>query len=159
MSKVPNLSSLNSCVKTVTCILTIRINQCYCLNKLLAKVKTAVDCIWNVMAHVLETRFCISAKRMSPSAGASVQSTTGSRGARISGNNAGYTKFWRSVKSTGYLLHFASFPFASPLVRHRVPSHFNWTLPTQAYFSLLPSSAAICNSYHIFCACDLGDIT
>ena len=24
---------------------------------------------------------------------------------------------------------FASFPFTSPPVRHRVPSHFNWTLP------------------------------
>jgi hypothetical protein len=132
MSKVPNLSNLNSCVKTVTCILTIRINQCYCLNKLLAKVKTAVDCVWNVMAHVLETRFRISAKRMSPSAWVSVQSTTGSRGVRISGNNAGYTKFRRSVKSTGYPLHFASFPFISPPVRHHVSSRFNWTLPQRA---------------------------
>jgi len=54
-----------------------------------------------------ETRFCISAKRTSPfkSAGASVQSTTGSRGLRISGSNAGYTMFRGSVKSTGYQLH------------------------------------------------------
>ena len=38
-----------------------------------------------------ETTFCLSAKRTSPfkSAGASVQSTTGSRGVRISGSNAG----------------------------------------------------------------------
>jgi len=38
-----------------------------------------------------ETRFLLSAKRTSPfkSAGASVQSSTGSRGVRISGNNAG----------------------------------------------------------------------
>ena len=38
-----------------------------------------------------ETRFRLSAKRTSPfkSAGASVQSTTGSRGVRISGSNAG----------------------------------------------------------------------
>jgi len=42
-----------------------------------------------------ETRFCLSAKRMSlfKSVGASVQSTTGSRGMRISGSNAGYTMF------------------------------------------------------------------
>jgi hypothetical protein len=54
-----------------------------------------------------ETTFRLSAKRMSPfkSAGASVKSTTGSRGVRISGSNAGYTKFRGSVKSTGYLLH------------------------------------------------------
>jgi len=38
-----------------------------------------------------ETKFRLSAKRTSPfkSAGASVQSTTGSRGVRISGSNAG----------------------------------------------------------------------
>jgi hypothetical protein len=55
------------------------------------------------------TRFRISAKRTSPfkSAGALVQSTTGSRGVRISDSNAG------SVKSTGYPLH-------SP-----VPLHFS----------------------------------
>ena len=42
-----------------------------------------------------ETIFRLSAKRTSPfkSAGASVQSTAGSRGVRISGRNAGYTKF------------------------------------------------------------------
>jgi len=37
--------------------------------------------------------------------GASVQSTTGSRGVRSSGSNAGYTTFRGSVKSTGYPLH------------------------------------------------------
>ena len=54
-----------------------------------------------------ETRFRLSAKRMSPfkSAGASVQSTTGSRGVRISGSNAGYTMFRGSAKGTGYPLH------------------------------------------------------
>jgi len=42
-----------------------------------------------------ETRFRLSAKRTSPfkSEGASVQSTTGSRGVHISGSNAGYTMF------------------------------------------------------------------
>ena len=54
-----------------------------------------------------ETRLRLSAKRTSPfkSAGASVHSTTGSRGVRISGSNAGYTMFRGSVKSTGYPLH------------------------------------------------------
>ena len=47
-----------------------------------------------------ETRFRLSAKRTSPfkSAGASVQSTTGSRGVRIGSSNAGYTMFRGSVK-------------------------------------------------------------
>ena len=50
-----------------------------------------------------ETRFRLSAKRTSPfkSEGASVQSTTGSRGVRISGSNPGYTMFRGSVKGTG----------------------------------------------------------
>jgi hypothetical protein len=54
-----------------------------------------------------ETRFRLSAKRTSPfkTAGASVQSTTGSRGVRISGSNAGYTMFRGSVKSTSYPHH------------------------------------------------------
>jgi hypothetical protein len=77
-----------------------------------------------------ETRFRLSAKRTSPfkSAGASVPSTTGSRGVRTSDSNAGYTKFQCSVKSTGYPLHSPVSPSLPTPVRHRVPSHFNWTL-------------------------------
>ena len=54
-----------------------------------------------------ETRFRLSAKRASPfkSAAAAVQSTTGSRGVRISGSNAGCAMFRGSVKGTGYPLH------------------------------------------------------
>jgi len=32
------------------------------------------------------------------------------------------------VKSTGYPLHSPVSPFTFPLVRHRVPAHFNWSL-------------------------------
>ena len=61
-----------------------------------------------------EARFRLSPKLTSPfkSAGASVQSTTGSRGVRISGSNAGYAMFRGSVKSTGYPLHS---PVSPPL--------------------------------------------
>ena len=48
-----------------------------------------------------DTRFLLSAKRTSPFKSArvaSVQSTAGSRGVRISGSNAGYTMFRGSVK-------------------------------------------------------------
>ena len=75
-----------------------------------------------------ETRFRLSAKWTSTfkSAGASVQSTTGSRCVRISGSNAGYPMFRGSVKSTGYPLHP---PVSTSLpVRHRVPSYFNCSL-------------------------------
>jgi hypothetical protein len=59
-----------------------------------------------------ETRIRLSAKRTSPfkSAGASVQSTTGSGGVRISVTNAGYTTFRGSVKSTDYPLHSPGSP-------------------------------------------------
>jgi hypothetical protein len=63
-----------------------------------------------------ETRFRFAAKRASlfKLVGASVQSTTGNRGVRISGSNAGYTMFRGSVKSTDthsirqFPLHFPS---------------------------------------------------
>ena len=79
-----------------------------------------------------ETRFRLSAKQTSPfksARGASVQSTAGSRGVRISGSNAGYTMFRGSVKGTGYSLHSPVSSFTSSPMRHRVPSHFNWSLP------------------------------
>ena len=63
-----------------------------------------------------ETRFRFSPNRTSPfiSVGASVQSTTGSRGVRISVSNAGYTMFRGSVRVLvthsirQFPLHFSS---------------------------------------------------
>jgi hypothetical protein len=65
-----------------------------------------------------EARFRLSAKRTCPfkSAGASVQSTTGSRGVHISGSNAGYTMFRGSVKGTGCPLHSPDSPSLLPCV-------------------------------------------
>ena len=63
-----------------------------------------------------ETRFRLSAKRMSPfqSTRASVQSTTGSRGVRISGSNAGYTMF-RRVLATHSIRQFPlQLPYRAP---------------------------------------------
>ena len=72
-----------------------------------------------------ETRFRLSAKKMSPfkSAGASVQLTTDSRGVRISGSNAGYTMYRGSVKSTCYPLHSpvsSSLPLPCVTVCHHI---------------------------------------
>ena len=66
----------------------------------------AFEMRWNTRRN----QFRLSAKQTSlfKLAGASVQSTTGSRGVRISGSNginAGYTMFRGSVKGTGYPLH------------------------------------------------------
>ena len=54
---------------------------------------------------------------------ASVQSTTGSRGVRISGSNAGYAMLRSSVKGTGYPLHSSvspSLPLPCVNVCHRI---------------------------------------
>ena len=75
-----------------------------------------------------ENRFPLSAKRTSPfksagRGGGSVQSTTGSRGGRISGSNAGYTMFRGSVKGTGYPLNSKvspSLPLLCVTVCHHV---------------------------------------
>jgi hypothetical protein len=77
-----------------------------------------------------ETRFLLSAKRTSPFkfARASVQSTTGSRSVRIRGSNVGYTMFRDSIRVLA-IHSIRQFPLHFPLVRHLVPSHFNWTLP------------------------------
>jgi hypothetical protein len=69
--------------------------------------------------------FRLSAKRTSPfkSGWASVQSTTGSRGVRISRSNAGYTMFRGTVKGTGYPLHSSvspSLPLPCVTVRHHI---------------------------------------
>ena len=127
----------------ITAGLRIFYRRLYFLSVLIHHKQRWPLCAWNTIANTTsrgqfkrdgtraETRFRLSAKRMSlfKSAGASVQSTTGSRGVRISGCNAGYTMFRSSVKSTGYPLHSPVSPFTSPPVCHRVPSHFNWSLP------------------------------
>ena len=55
--------------------------------------------------------------------GTLVQSTTGSRGVRISGSNAGYTMFRANVKGTGYPLHSrvsSSLPLPCVTVCHHI---------------------------------------
>jgi hypothetical protein len=103
-----------------------------------------------------ETKFCLSAKLRSPLSrrGASVQSTTGSRGVCISGSNAVYIMFRDSEKGTGYPLHspvFPSLPFsrASPCAiafqldcsavsRSRSAHLPRWKLFPPSYYRFLP---------------------
>ena len=87
-----------------------------------------------------ETRFRLSAKRTSlfKSAGASVQSTTGSRGVRISGSNAGYTMFRGSVRGTGYPLHSPVSP-SLPLLCVTVCHHIS----TGVYRRVIPQKSAV----------------
>jgi hypothetical protein len=84
-----------------------------------------VDCVWNVMAHAQKPDFVFrwNGRVHLSQREVSVQSTTGSWGVRISGINAGYTKFQGSVKGTGYLLHSPvspSLPLPCVTMCHRV---------------------------------------
>ena len=95
-----------------------------------------------------ETRFRLPAKRTSPfkSAGASVQSTTSSRGVRISGSKAGYTMFRGSAKSTGYPLHSPvspSLPLPCVTVCHHISTGL-YTLDT-VHVDSLPACALSCS--------------
>ena len=69
--------------------------------------KYRVQASWNMMAHAQKPDFVfrLHGRVHLNHRGASVQSTTGSRGVRISGSNAGYTMFRGSVKGTRYPLH------------------------------------------------------
>jgi hypothetical protein len=58
---------------------------------------------WHMRRHQISSFGETDESLKSP--GASVRSTTGSWGVRISGSNAGYTMFRSSVKSAGYPLH------------------------------------------------------
>jgi len=76
----------------------------------------AVEASLNVMAHAQKPDFVfqrngrVHLNRPGQGGGASVHSTTGSGGVRISGSNAGYTMFRGSVKGTGYPLHLPVSP-------------------------------------------------
>ena len=94
------------------CCLKLLCNSCYVFRT--QKIKCCILGSYQLCRAELkcdsacaETRFLFSVKRTSPfkSAGASVQSTTGSRGVSISGSKAGYTMFRGGVKGTGYPLH------------------------------------------------------
>jgi len=90
----------------------------------------SVDCVWNVMAHSQKPDFVfrrngrVHLNRRRPS----VQLTTGNRGVRISGSNAGYTMFRGGVKGTDYPLHSPVSPSLPLLCVTVGKSHFNWTL-------------------------------
>jgi hypothetical protein len=102
-----------------------------------------------------ETRFRLSAKRTSTckSTGASVQSTTGSRGVRISGSNAGYTMFLGSVKGTGYPLHSPvspSLPLPCVTVCHHVSTGLYVRSCARSLLIVTVNNATVSHFFHPF---------
>jgi hypothetical protein len=101
-----------------------------------------------------ETRFRLSAKWKSPfnSAGASVQSTTGSWAVRISGSNAGYTMFRGSVKSIGYPPHSPvspSLPLPCLTVCHHISTGLYLSLRSSYTSHVITAPSSLCQ-YFIF---------
>jgi len=96
-----------------------------------------------------ETRFLLSPKRTSPfkSVGASVQSTAGTRGVRISVSNAGYTTFQGSVTALvthsirQFPLHFSSraSPCAIRFQKHSTRKCTEWI----SYFLLFSLRSSV----------------
>ena len=85
------------------------------------------------MSHAQKTYFVFRAKRTSPFKYAlcgwrQFSRLLAAEVCGISGSNPGYTVFRGSAKGTGYPLHSPVSPSLPPPVRHRVPSHFDWTL-------------------------------
>ena len=88
-----------------------------------------VDCVMKCVGTSAENRFRLSTKRTSLFKSA-VRQSSRLLAAEVCGSVAIMLDtqcsevVWRVLPTTP----FASFPFTSPLVRHRVPSHCNWTL-------------------------------
>jgi hypothetical protein len=89
-----------------------------------------VDCVWNVMAHAQKPDFVFRRN------GRVYLNRRGRQFSRLLAAEVYAstvvmldTPCSHSVKSTGYPLHSPVSPSLPPPVRHRVPSHFNWTLP------------------------------
>ena len=101
-----------------------------------------------------ETRFRLSAKRtiLFKSAGASVHSTTSSRGVRINDSNAGYIMFRGSMKSTGYSLNSPVSPSISlPCVtvcHHISTGGFQILVKITIYIFMAAATSISYSSFH-----------
>ena len=112
-----------------------------------------VEGSWNVMAHAQKPdivfrrngRVHLNWRR------ASVQSTTGSRGVRISGSNAGCNMFRFSVKSTGYPLNSpvsSSLPHPCVTVCHHISTGVYDRCVNTALFCYIPQQVMLIPYWH-----------
>jgi hypothetical protein len=92
-------------------------------------VRLELDCVWNIMAHAQKPDFGF---RRNGRVHLNRQGRQFSRllAPEVCASAVVMLDTPRSEVVWEYWLPtpFASFPFTSPPVRHRVPSHFNWTL-------------------------------
>ena len=104
-----------------------------------------VDCVWNVIAHAQKSYFVFRRN------GRVHLNRRGRQFSRLlaaevcaSGVVMLDTTWFRgSVMGTGYPLHQPVSPFTSTPVRHRAPSHFNWTLPIRGASKILRTNGVV----------------
>ena len=87
--------------------------------------------------------------------GASVQSNTGRLAVHISLFTAVQACVLQSCDAYWLPTPFSCFPFTSPLVRHRVPSHFNWTLQLRSFICANTSTFVKRNDTTVFHSCTM----
>jgi hypothetical protein len=104
------------------------------LNHIGALVATSeVDCVWNVMVHAQKQDFVfrrngrVHLNRRGRQFGRLLAAEVCASAVVMLDTTPCSEVVWRYWLPTP----FASFPFTSPPVRHRVPSHFNWTLSSK----------------------------
>ena len=118
---------------------------------------SALDCVWNVMAHAQKPDFVFRRNGRVHLNGRGHQFivNTGSRGVRISGSNAGHTTFRGSVKSTGYPLHSLvspSLPLPCVTVLHHISTglYLHYTNPRKVSVTYLTSRMSSIGCFILF---------
>ena len=89
-----------------------------------AQTGSGVDCVWNVMAHAQKLDFVF---RLNERVHLNRWERQFSR--LLAAGVCASAVVMVATPCSEVPTPFAGFPFNSPPVRHRVPSHFNWTLP------------------------------
>ena len=108
-------------------------NASYFLDSQMSSINE-VDCVWNVTAHAQKPDIVFRRK------GRVHLNRRGRQFSRLLAAEVCASSLDTPRPEVVWELWlpapFASFPFISPPVRHRVPSHFNWTLRSHPIFSL-----------------------
>jgi len=110
----------------------------YQISKAIDTHSEYVDCVLKCVGTSAETIFRLSAKRTSPFKSPGGVSSVDYWQASFAHQPAGFVLLvqvcvLQSCDAYWLPTPFSCFPFTSPPVRHRVPSHFNWTLTLIAF--------------------------
>jgi len=112
--------------------------------------ETLVDCVWNVMAHAQKPDYVFRVKRTSPFKSAGGRQFSRLLAAEVCASAVVMLDtpcsevVWRVLAT--HCIHQFPLHFPPPPVRHRVPSHFNWTLLAFFFVEKLEWLAGYCSN-------------